>query len=119
MINEGNEVIVVEGDVTKLSKAEYARAWRLANPEKARAGYRRWREGNKAAVREYNRKYVALHPEENREQVMRWRKDNLEAYREYQREYHRLYRAANREKLNQYSSEWAKTKRAKGNNDGE
>jgi hypothetical protein len=63
------------------------RAWRDANPEKARKG------GERA------RKYRAAHPERARENSRRWRDANLELVREGDRERKRLYYAKNKDKI--------------------
>lgn len=81
----------------KRDRREYYRAWREANPEKARESNRAWRAANLEKAREDNRAWRAANPEYNRawraanpERNRAWRAANLEKVREYNRAYARV-----------------------------
>ena len=67
-----------------MSRAEYLRAWRLANPEK---------------VKEQNRRYAEKHPEVLRAKALRHKAKNIDAVQVRDREASKAYREANKEKV--------------------
>ena len=50
-----------------MSNAEYSKAWRLRNPEKAKASTARWREKNKERCLEDRRRWVSKNPDKAKE----------------------------------------------------
>lgn len=67
-----------------MSRAEYFKAWKLANPEK---------------VKEQNRRYTEKHPEKIRAKALRHRAKNIDIIRIKDRESSKAYREANKEKV--------------------
>lgn len=65
---------------------ESARAWKLANPEKAKANHKKWRDANKERIKQYGEQYKAKDPEKFRMKANartdKWRELNRERYLE-------------------------------------
>jgi len=66
---------------TKERRAETARLRRKANPERARAAERRWRETHTEAVRAKSLRRKAEHPGESTASWARWQRSHPEAVR--------------------------------------
>jgi len=63
----------------------YSRAWRLANPDRARATVRDWKKENSSKVRESNKAYRKANPDKVRGYNKKWNKNNLDHLNAYSR----------------------------------
>ncbi len=51
-------------------------AWKLANPDRARAYGRKWKSNNPISVVAYNKEWTRNNPDKRRESTRRWRRNN-------------------------------------------
>jgi hypothetical protein len=98
---------------TKEERAEYARRWRAANPEKVKAAEAKKRANAiPGAATARMQRWRAANPERAKEQATRcnkaWRLKNLDKRREYEKE-HRL---KNIERYREYNARWHRENRA-------
>lgn len=86
-------------------KAKKERAWRLANPEVARAQRAKWRAANPEAVREMAAKWRANNPEAIKALAANWyaaRRKNNPAWKLKNKRRAKAWRKRNAERIRQY-----------------
>lgn len=81
---------------------EKTRAWKLANPERAKESAAAWRNANKDKVAEYNARYKAEHGEELASKMRDYKLVNPGAIKKACA----LYYASHKEKINSYSKQY-------------
>ncbi len=77
---------------------QQTREWRNANPEKVRAGKKKYRAENRCKIREYRRKHPSVNGAKAQRQQKEWRAANVERNRKLKTD----WRIANIEKVRTY-----------------
>lgn len=80
-INPKHLRLSMSEDERNAAKYEHTRRWYKANPEKARARWRAYRERNKEKIRAYRADHYAKNKEKVKEQVRSWKAEHPERVR--------------------------------------
>lgn len=78
---------MTSGTANREKQREHARAWRLRNPDKVKAAFKKYYEKNKERIAARNKAYDQTNPSYKLEYNKRWREDNRERYNEVRRKW--------------------------------